>query len=222
MITLTEVAERAEGTIKSRLSFEDMTAATKNLSLTEADAKEHIWAMRYPMISLEFLRMRDSKGFPRFAVFMLGRPTCQFMSNWWSGAMFDSGFPNRLAHQSELSDALMEMYFADVRQTVQAIHKATVPWSRRSEIRTTVSQRFGGVIPDAVRTEIETAAKELPGVTTIVADAGPWQVEQRRATSGSDPLVIRIDPRDVSTGLLVAHFDTTPAEQYVMREFGTG
>jgi len=223
MTTLAEVAAKVEATIPERMSVEKLRKVSSKLTPMEHDAQVRVWAMRWPVISLEFLRMRDKDGFPRFAVFTPESNWCIFSGNFWKGsisrgAMWGNGLSLEL---QRLSASLVQEYFGDIVKRMKTESKCGLFTGIGGGITCCISQQFNGVIPDSVREQMSVCAEIVPGRTIVVSEATPWKVSTRPhpALSDPDPLVIRVVDGNPAEALLVAHFDATKAEEYVMREF---
>lgn len=215
MSTLAEIAQKsaAANPENDRMSFEQVAEMVGKLTPMEGNGRDKLWAMRYPLISLEFLRMRDAKGFPRFAVF------CPESSRFSLHSEGIDAWSYRDHGYRWIAPSIVRHYFADVNRTLrkQAKGRSTL-WNRKELI---ISQTFNGLIPDKLRDEMRQCGKAMPGRPLIVADAGEWVVSEtsQPRLSGVDPLVIQFDYARPEQAWLIGHFDITPTEDYVRREF---
>ena len=224
MMTLKDVARKA-GRPQERPSLEQVTTILSSMLPAERRGKWDVVAQRYPRVSLEFLRSRDSQGNPCFAVF---HPASNVF--WLSSRMrsvtyetdYLFGWDKETAHRGrELSG-----YFDDVierwAQEGERQRRAINWWSRPERIVIEATQTLSGIIPDTVRQEMTQVQEVLPRATPyIVAEAGRWDLKSRRVSATlTDPLVVLIPHRTMPPhGYLIAAFDVTTAEDYVRREF---
>lgn len=217
-MNLANIAEKAVAALSEPLSLEVLKSSTGQLTPMEQSAAKDLYTMRYPMISLEFLRMRDEHGWPKFAIFSPKSPTCMLAGLMDRGRMFSDNWLGDGVNR--LSKRLIHAYFEDVIERLENLGYRGI---LRSSVIFRISQTFNGTIPRALRDEMRSAAEIIPGETFVIAEAGGWKVEKTIVPflSKLDPLIIRFPDYDVGKALLLGHFEATKAEEYIAREFVT-
>lgn len=210
----------------------------------ELEAVSSTFDRYFPRIDMSFLSKRKWSAdhqclLPLFSVFGLEDPVfkleCSIKRRGW-GCPVNGANISPLLWQyfnfDPLRDAACTAFYSDSAEYFQG---ATA----------TISARFTGAIPDPVRQlihrwrqpfpgEVERAAQRMEkeriepflhfDAMYIVAEAPSWQISVR--PTPPPPLPINGDPLVIGMKnelfWLIACFDTTPAEEYVRREFTIG
>lgn len=176
---------------------------------------------RYPLLSMEVLKMRNAEGFPVFAPFFLD---CQTFSLYFSGGR---------AYRDERGGEVMRLP-SDMRAMYQDIF---AKWKKEANsvhyFSAKITAQFSGVIPQAVRKRIEQVLPDFqPGKKKVsfwnrfagpqstlniflLAEVRRWEVD-KVVIQNPDPLVVGYRYGELR---LIDHFDETPMEEYIRREF---
>lgn len=152
----------------------------------------------YPEIELSFLRKRLRSGLPRFAVF----PVFENRSMLWKTSSYKDfdGVDPRLP------------------VTIRTSYEASFPWGS-SWLDVQHSTAFRGFVPAETKKKIK-KARSLFSKKELWIIAERAEKDWKALPESGDPLVIG---HLVKSGrsFLVDKFDTTPEEEYVVREFTT-
>lgn len=175
---------------------------------------------KWPPIDLEFLRMRQRSGWPRFAVYNLDDTQCCFQveeRSYIGGQWFQTSSIPKVLHP----------YFEDVyRRLKRKGRKVRLAHQVNPFIETqakfTITQVFAGLIPLVVRKKIQRAEKGSFSNLLLVTEAEKWKlskVVEHRPKQVVDPLIIGLIENQA---YLITSFELTPTEEMVAREFTEG
>lgn len=231
MTNLAELAEEIKQGWQLCHSKEEVKSLLDSLTPMEQNGRSQVIEMAYPRLDLSFLRQRQSSGFPKFAVFSLDSPRCEF--GWSTSTWPQDLFLSRLfgGQSEELATFLSRTYFLDVfevlrceaarrRGKIDSLWKA-ITGSELMWMELEAVQKFNGLLPKQVREEVKRANELWEGPTMLIADADEWVINGVR-DSKVDPLIVKFDGEKYSSAFLISAFNVSKAEDLVAREFSTG
>ncbi len=173
--------------------------------------------IEYPLINLDFLKMRKKDGMPVFAVFSLNEQTCSmsvkleyFRDNWDSLVTLYSSFSGNL-----LRSKFKDVYYKLAELCM--LHSVNFKYSTKS-ITKRIESRFTALVPDHIR-KIIRDKKNCTDFEQIVviAEADNWTIDEEIVYAPNpDPLVVGIRG---DLAYLIEKFDVTKVEKYVSKEF---
>ncbi len=173
----------------------------------------------YRRIDMGFLkRRRWSKKskcpVPLFAVFNLDKPESWISVRMWRGQ------DNRHEFEEFVGVPALREYFEDVLKTLVTVVESLLGWwSANSQAQAYLLAKFAGVLPDEVRTKIESWKTQFDEVFLVAEAPSDWEIQTEvvyRPIPQHDPLVIG---KKGHYYWLLAAFDTTPAEEYARKEY---
>ena len=209
--------KKAQAAKKGLLGIEKNAEDNLDRVITDLDAQESyakslvkFGDSAYPPLSLDVLHWRNGSGWPKLALLDLDSPRFEIVvshvDNRWGGG----SLVYRKIFRPDLPTALSKHYADVVDRLKKRIGKA------RQSIH--LYTEFSGIIPPEVKQKIPVAKKQFKKVF-VLAEAKHWDVKKRFIPIRprlADPLLVGWD----GVGLwLIAHFDMTPVEEYVKREF---
>ena len=194
-------------------------------------------ASHYSSIDLSFLGMQEENEtpagnqifLPRFAVFFLDEQiqTNKFSSNFYFDEEnelvcgFEPNLPDEMKHHFSIKasrNIFAEIQGKKVKKEMQG-RQGTITMTR-GFLKATIT--FNGLLPSEVKKRMKDATR-FPGTTFLIAEA---QKEDWRWSFGEevekvehftvDPIIIKIIE---GRPFLIDHFDCTPLEDVVRREF---
>lgn len=172
-------------------------------TMTALKRKERLMS-RYAELNFEPFKWRDEEGWPRFAIFALDSPDCEFRVGnykWDSDELLNLGRDIK-PHLPELLESCYEDVFKLLETRVRKTRKVA-----------RLTARFRGLIPRETRKAIKETKKHLDSIY-ILAEVSGWKIEVVEPIR--DPLVIGLAENRL---WIIASFDTTPLEEYTKREF---
>lgn len=202
----------------------------------DKELRELRWSARldesYPRLSIEPLRWRNKEGLPKLLPFRFGEPNVRFSAKSGFRPTIDPSF------NSGTRD-LLENCYNDVFELLKGkvADQSQRNWWRSLSVRTRVSYeatltaRFTGVIPSAVKEKIAEHRKRFDDLrwygSELLLIAEPQELtleevmkETPRVFFKPDPLIVAYYPKlDPKSFWLVADFDTTPAEEAMATYF---
>jgi hypothetical protein len=170
----------------------------------------------YPLINLDFLKMRNKDGLPVFAIFSLYKKTC-YMSlkleysrdSWNSVVTLDSNFTGRLL-RSKFKDIYYKLADLCMLHSVNFKHST-------SRIELKIESEFTGLVPEHVRKKIREKNNCKFEQIVIIAEADNWTLDEKiEYMPNPDPLVVGVRG---DLAYLIEKFDVTRIEEYVSKEF---
>ncbi len=182
----------------------------------ERSAKQKAIGLVYPRIDMEFLRWRNNKGWPRFAVFSEEHRNCFFRSESYKLCLTNCVWPNKF-YLRKINTAFMGVHnpFDDVFIQLQKERE------KKHLQSLTVSQTFRGYRPVAAQQAEAVAMRSgLFSGVCLVCEAGPWDKTKIIQPKG-DPLLVAWS-REFEQAYLIHSFDIAPIEDIVRREFSEG
>lgn len=213
-----------------RLSDEELDIAIERSLPIESDAKAELlkakFGKRWPPISLDFLRLRDSRGFPVVAMCRNQQTCCRL-------SCFITRFPFCLARPMSSYDIflswseretckLFESLFSDVKE---AIAKAIGRNCDLGRSEAEIAHSMACVVPWDMREELELAESRLSRIY-FVREADTWHIsvcpysQPGRQARHGESLIIGLHDSVPHCGFQVAMLDDAPVERMV-RKRGT-
>lgn len=208
METLVDVKQHAVRTLARGLDREKLQKLEVDLFPCEHIGGQYVVGstLQYPQIDLDFLRMRDNQGWPRFVAVSLRKTKMRFMVE----------VSSRSTTKTKCNAPRLMLYFGDVcKRMAKVASKRCGPtlWDR---CRVTLASRFTGLIPTTARQRIQELPKGLD--IYLIAEAGEWEINTTTlAPIDRDPLIVAHHAN--GGAYLIDSFDTTPVEEMVRREF---
>jgi len=156
----------------------------------------------YKLMGLAPLSWRDRNGFPKLVLFSMDSPTVRF----------------RCERRSEYSDEvsltctpdlpnLLAKHYQDVKESLR---RKTAAYSA-----TSISTTYNGILPEKIRDRIRAEATKWKHIY-VLAEVKGWKVDQESLPKPGDPIVVGWDGEHL---WVIDHYDLTPAEEHVLREF---
>lgn len=158
---------------------------------------------KYPRLSLDFLKFKNTRGQPQFAVFGL--------HNSEASLTLDRG-----GVEQSVPFFHLHRFYAGFKMSWAAFHIG-------DKYRTKLSTHFNGTLPPEAREAIEKAKPDFPRNSDyrdtprenigVIASVDSWKEEKIRM---ADPLVVGFRG---ARAWLICSFDLTPAEDYILGTF---
>ena len=167
---------------------------------------------------------------PRFAVFPLDNPNFSLTgitTVWYNkkneSAAYKSAEISNRDLQVQIKPSLPEQLEDQLTKAVLLSARTNVPGHKKVRYDWSFSTTFRGLIPQQAKTIIEQTRDIFGDQYYLISEASRWQGEINAEVirpllrDNYDPLLIGID----SSGIchLLAEFDSTPMESYVIKEF---
>ena len=195
----------------------------------------------YPIINLDFLKMQNEDGWPRFAVFSITQPECRLefkarntetirtMKAVYTPCYRNLSFLPKNPHSRVYTHFYkwFEGFFDRLEVSVKADLKPYMRfWKPAMESTAFISQSFAGLLPTEVRGKIRQAVANWKfdlNYIFLICEAQKWVEgkEIHEVPKPADPLVVGWHP-EAKHFFLLADFDIVPIEEYVKREFCEG
>jgi len=180
---------------------------------------------KYQPISLEFLGLKDEKGFPKFAVYSLQKSSCRIHLK--TGA-FSGGWDLLVRERDDEETNIPDFCYTHMKKTTAEIFKKHLHPKLRgffgslksgTEATMTLTQEFMSVIPQETKEKIAEAKKDVP-YTAIISESAGWAVNEtvRKLPKNPDPLVVGWS-YTAKQSYLIDSFDMTSMEQWIAKEF---
>lgn len=201
----------------------------------------------YREISLEFLSHKDKDGFPLFPIFRLIKRTdkgqflyfdinvCQIYGDFLVQRYPFKKSPSyvkliRLGDEIDLNIFSSELIYRWIPRSILKYYRESMkcrflqatthfepsifePISYRVQL----TQHFTGFIPDDSMSKILKSTGHFDCMF-IVSESFGWREQSAIRQAPSDPLVVGYN-KDVDKAFLIDHFDLSPMEEMVVREF---
>ena len=154
----------------------------------------------FPEFPMEALTWRNSRGYPRLAVFSLRSANFEIGiigEHGWGGSSYHK------THSPELPRPILKAYddvFVKLREMAKEEHKSM-------RLRTT----FEGLIPADVKQHIVDIRPHFKQLF-VVAETAKWDLKKSAPIRRADPLLVGWDGCRL---WILASFDTTSAEKYI-------
>ncbi len=179
---------------------------------------------KYQPISLEFLGLKDEKGFPKFAVYGLEKSRCNISIKSSTYDSFGGG-----VKISDSDDSSVPAFcYGHMKKTIKEMREKHLHPKLRGifglksgvEARMSLSQEFMSVIPQETKEKIEKTKEEDGFSFAIISESAGWVVDEtvRQLPKNPDPLVIGYSYAANQT-YLIDTFDMTSMEQWIAKEF---
>jgi hypothetical protein len=169
-----------------------------------------------PLMDMSFLSMSNEQGWPRFAIYKIGKADCRF------GVIIDveKGLAKAAPKLTyNFPQPLVPHYANFFAKLAERVAFTKVPIAEVKEIRNTAIANFAGLVPAQYRKVIRQACSSNQfDHVCLIAEAPEWKtnIEVVPMPRSTDPLIVGIK-RGYS--FLIDKFDVTPLEKYVSAEF---
>lgn len=169
----------------------------------------------YPLLNMDFLKMRNKDSLPKFAVFTLNEPIAYFKTTL---EFFSDGRCSSVILDTNCQNlAVVSRYYDIFKLLRQHLWFESLSSSMVKKSWVTLQTKFPGIIPANIRNQINEVRPHFDEVV-IIAEAPKWEIDGKiiHYPPNPDPLVVGIKDKFC---YLVNSFDVTLLENYIVKEF---